>query len=308
MSVYIYLIGFYKMAIILTTNTMGLLTMLCVGCLTIYSAATQCQGNQHCSECDNITGHCMSDCDPGYYDQKCMSVCSDNCRHNTCIMSNTGNDYCTDGCVPGYQGPECGKPCYNPGGNCTACPGECDGGYCQLGSSCVSGCVESYYGTGCQNCSSGCMTCNRKTGTCDEKPATQCHDIQHCSECDNITGHCITGCEVGYYDQKCMSVCSDNCRNNTCISSNTGNGNCTEGCVPGYQGPGCGKPCYSPGGNCTACPGGCDGGYCQLGSSCYSGCEDSYYGTGCKNCSSGCTPCNRTTGSCDDKPGRYEVR
>ncbi|XP_048249109.1 scavenger receptor class F member 1-like [Haliotis rufescens] len=214
---------------------------------------------------------------------KCMSVCSDNCRNNKCTSSKTGNHYCTEGCVPGYQGPGCGKPCYSPGGNCTACPGGCDAGYCQMASACYSGCVDSFYGSDCKKCSSGCTTCNRKTGTCDDKPATQCHDNQHCSDCDSTTGHCITDCEPGYYDKKCMSVCSDNCRNNKCISSKIGSGNCTEGCIPGYQGINCNIPCDSPGGNCTPCPGGCDGGYCQLGSSCVSGCVDSYYGTGCES-------------------------
>ncbi|XP_048249083.1 uncharacterized protein LOC124128875 [Haliotis rufescens] len=126
---------------------MTVLTNLCSIYLAMSIFATKCNDNQHCSDCNSTTGHCITGCESGYYDKKCMSVCGNNCRNKKCIMSNTGNDYCTEGCVLGYQGPGCGKPCYNPGGTCTACPGGCDGGYCQLGSSCVSGCVDSYYGT-----------------------------------------------------------------------------------------------------------------------------------------------------------------
>ncbi|XP_046546525.1 multiple epidermal growth factor-like domains protein 6 isoform X2 [Haliotis rubra] len=111
--------------------------------------------------------------------------------------------------------------------------------------------------------------------------AVPCHHTQHCSDCDRETGDCLTECDTGYYDPQCNSTCSRNCVNNTCMLSEHASDNCTEGCVPGYSGIGCHIPCDSPGGNCTACPGGCDGGYCQLGSSCVSGCVDSYYGTDC---------------------------
>ncbi|XP_046546527.1 multiple epidermal growth factor-like domains protein 6 isoform X3 [Haliotis rubra] len=118
--------------------------------------------------------------------------------------------------------------------------------------------------------------------------AVPCHHTQHCSDCDRETGDCLTECDTGYYDPQCNSTCSRNCVNNTCMLSEHASDNCTEGCVPGYSGIGCHIPCDSPGGNCTACPGGCDGGYCQLGSSCVSGCVDSYYGTDCDTGSS-CT-------------------
>ncbi|XP_071099014.1 cell death abnormality protein 1-like [Haliotis cracherodii] len=229
---------------------------------------------------------CLTECDTGYFGRTCSSVCSDKCMNKSCILVHNGIGNCTEGCVPGYQGINCNIPCDNPGGNCTACPGGCDGGYCQLGSSCVSGCVDSHYGTG-----------------CDEKSAVPCPENQHCLDCDNTTGHCLTECDTGYFGRMCSSVCSDNCMNKSCILVPHGIGDCTEGCVPGFQGRGCNIPCDSPGGNCTACPGGCDGRYCQLGSSCVSGCEDSYYGTDCKNCSSGCKTCNRMTGTCDEESG-----
>ncbi|XP_046545827.1 scavenger receptor class F member 1-like [Haliotis rubra] len=148
---------------------MDLLVLFCCSCLSFCSAATQCHDNQHCSDCDITTGYCITDCDRGYYDQKCKSVCSKNCRNNTCITSNSGSENCTDGCVVGYHGSGCNIPCDSPGGSCTACPGGCDGIYCQLGSSCVSGCVDSYYGSGCTSCSFMCTSCSRLTGICDDK-------------------------------------------------------------------------------------------------------------------------------------------
>ncbi|XP_071099030.1 uncharacterized protein [Haliotis cracherodii] len=129
---------------------MTVLTNLCIAYMALSTFANQCHDNQRCSDCQSSSGHCISECDAGYYDQRCKSVCSKNCRSNTCVMSNTGSDNCTEGCVPGYQGTSCNTPCDNPGGTCTACPGGCDGGYCQLSSSCVSGCVDAYYGTDCK--------------------------------------------------------------------------------------------------------------------------------------------------------------
>ncbi|XP_071098493.1 uncharacterized protein [Haliotis cracherodii] len=119
-------------------------------CLVIAAEAGQCKDNQHCSDCDNTTGHCLTECDSGYFDLKCLSVCDGYCKYNLCTQSDDGGGRCTEGCIPGYQGRRCNIPCDSPG-NCTACPGGCDGGYCQLGSSCVSGCVDSYFGTDCES-------------------------------------------------------------------------------------------------------------------------------------------------------------
>ncbi|XP_067653389.1 uncharacterized protein [Haliotis asinina] len=140
-----------------------------LACMVFATEAVRCHRTHHCSDCDRETGDCITDCDTGYYDRQCKSNCSVNCRNNTCVLSSNGNDNCTYGCVPGYQGTGCNIPCDNPEGGCTACPGGCDGGYCQLGSTCVSGCVDSYYGTGYKNSSSGSKTCNRLKGTCNDK-------------------------------------------------------------------------------------------------------------------------------------------
>ncbi|XP_048248003.1 cell death abnormality protein 1-like isoform X2 [Haliotis rufescens] len=279
--------------------------MIWIACLVTATEASPCKDTHHCSDCDGETGYCLTECDTGYWGLSCKSSCSKNCRNNTCVISRHGSANCTDGCVPGYQGINCNIPCDSPGGNCTACPGGCDGGYCQLGSFCVSGCVDSHYGTDCKNCSTGCTPCNRLAGTCEETSASPCKETHHCSDCDGETGYCRTECDTGYYGLSCKPTCSKNCRNNTCVVSSHGSANCTDGCVPGYQGINCNIPCDSPGGNCTACPGGCDGGYCQLGSFCVSGCVDSHYGTDCKNCSTGCTKCNRLTGTgiCEETSG-----
>ncbi|XP_048249090.1 lectin-like [Haliotis rufescens] len=132
-----------------SVNGMATSVMIWVTFLVIATEAIPCNDTYHCSDCDGVSGDCFSECDTGYYGRKCNSTCSKNCRNNKCVISSYGSDNCNDGCVQGYQGIGCNIPCDSPGGNCTACPGGCDGGYCQLGSFCVSGCVDSHYGTGC---------------------------------------------------------------------------------------------------------------------------------------------------------------
>ncbi|XP_048249085.1 multiple epidermal growth factor-like domains protein 10 [Haliotis rufescens] len=240
--------------------------MIWIAYLMFAIRAGPCNETNHCSDCDNTTGYCLTGCHTGYYDQICSSECSDNCMNHKCVLDSNGFGNCTEGCMSGYQGLGCNIPCDSPGGSCTACPDGCIGEYCQLGSSCVSGCVDSSYGT-----------------DCVERHVDPCIDNQHCSDCANTTGHCLTECDTGYFDPKCRSICSDNCKNEKCtlLNNKTGSGNCTDGCVPGYQGLDCNISCDNPGDGCTTCPGGCEEGYCQLGSFCVSGCVDSYYGTGC---------------------------
>ncbi|XP_048250902.1 scavenger receptor class F member 1-like [Haliotis rufescens] len=134
---------------LISVNITAASVMVWIACLVIATEAGPCKKTNHCSDCDRDSGDCLTDCDTGYYDRYCNSTCSKNCRHNTCVTSSHGGANCTEGCVPGYQGFSCNIPCDSPGGGCTACPGGCDGGYCQLGSSCMSGCVDSYFGTDC---------------------------------------------------------------------------------------------------------------------------------------------------------------
>ncbi|XP_071098519.1 cell death abnormality protein 1-like [Haliotis cracherodii] len=138
--------------------------LLWMACIVIATEAGPCMDNQHCSDCNITTGHCLTECDSGYFDQKCLSVCDGYCKYNLCTQSDDGGGRCTEGCIPGYQGRRCNIPCDSPGGNCTACPSGCDGGYCQLGSSCVSGCVDSYFGTDCESGDNVELTISLSTG------------------------------------------------------------------------------------------------------------------------------------------------
>ncbi|XP_071085977.1 scavenger receptor class F member 1-like [Haliotis cracherodii] len=98
-----------------------------------------------------------------------------------------------------------------------------------------------------------------------------------------------------------MDMCSRRCRYHTCeLHLDRGIARCTDGCIPGFQGSNCQRPCYTHQVDCTRCPGGCDGEYCQMGGTCFSGCSDSYYGAGCRTCSSRCKSCNRITGTCEE--------
>ncbi|XP_046347943.1 multiple epidermal growth factor-like domains protein 10 isoform X2 [Haliotis rufescens] len=256
---------------------MAPMTILCVACILMYTRAAKCKEDQHCSKCDSTTGYCNSECEPGYFDQKCSSICNENCRNKKCKLSINGNDNCTEGCVPGYQGPGCGRPCYNPGGGCTACPGGCDGGYCQVGSSCVSGCVDSYYGSGCKTCHRGCKTCNRITGTC-----TQCHPSfpgPNCEQETNTTRGCEGGCVPGHVDRDCKH-CSDKCLNKTCLPKKEP---FDKRCNPGFYGEHCNKAC----GVCI--DGDCD----QMTGMCFRGCNMTTLG-----CEPSCRA-NCTSAECD---------
>ncbi|XP_046567980.1 multiple epidermal growth factor-like domains protein 6 [Haliotis rubra] len=287
---------------------MFVLRVICLLCTGLSVQAGDCTDSQHCSDCDRYTGHCDTECSDGYFGLQCKSICSKNCRHGKCHLSTTGNDDCTDGCVLGYQGNSCNIPCDSPGGSCTACPGGCDGGYCQVGSSCVSGCVDSYYGTGCKSCSSRCKSCNRMTGTCAE-----CHTLTFGPDCEyscaNCVGSCkfgcLQGCVHGYYGYVCDANCSANCRlipNTTRDSRGDGtstrpechqrNGVCVHGCVDGWYGTQCSYQCNT---NCL-------NGRCSPAGDCVDGCKDGWYGPECSSpCNTNCLNgrCS-STGDCVD--------
>ncbi|XP_046544291.1 scavenger receptor class F member 1-like [Haliotis rubra] len=211
---------------------------LSIAFMVIATKAGPCLDNQHCSDCDNTTGHCLTQCDTGYFDLKCFSVCDGHCKGNLCYQSAEGSGRCTEGCEPGYQGQRCNIPCDSPGDNCTACPGGCDGGYCQLGSSCVSGCVGSYYGTGCN------IPCDSPGGNCTACPGG-C-DAGYCQ----LESSCVSGCVDSYYGNSCYNTCSTNCRRNpftledqssvmTQSDCHRKSGDCFFGCKHGWHGPRC---------------------------------------------------------------------
>ncbi|XP_067669898.1 scavenger receptor class F member 1-like [Haliotis asinina] len=127
--------------------------------------------------------------------------------------------------------------------------------------------------------------------------AARCEEYPHCAACDSQKRTC-TSCHSGYHGSTCELVCNIGCRHGACELTSRGIENCTEGCVAGFRGPNCKVPCSPPPELCQECPGGCQEGYCQLGSSCVSGCKDGFYGATCKDCSSTCKTCNRTIGTC----------
>ncbi|XP_071115906.1 multiple epidermal growth factor-like domains protein 6 [Haliotis cracherodii] len=282
--------------------------ILCLASLIISAQGDKCKYNQHCSDCDRSTGHCLRDCDPGYFDQTCSSVCSRNCRNHSCQLSSSGSGACTEGCVPGYQGPGCNVGCDSPGGTCVACPGGCDGGYCQLASPCVSGCVDSYFGTDCKTCSSRCKSCNRMTGLCKE-----CHPEYfgpNCAySCDHCLGSCEHGCALGclpgLYGTFCEKKCSEKCGLNTASSTDNlllsskadlrvcqrTSGNCLYGCREGWFGQQCSSRCSPNCGHNT----------CQSDSGkCTDGCTRGFYGGHCQHTCEVCRGgvCDQKTGTC----------
>ncbi|XP_071115914.1 scavenger receptor class F member 1-like [Haliotis cracherodii] len=287
---------------------MTLLKYMCMTYLIILSKGDQCKDNQHCSDCDRNTGRCLTDCDTGYFDQMCTSVCSKNCKNRSCQLSGSGSSTCTEGCVPGYQGPGCSIRCGSPGGTCTACPGGCDGGYCQLGSSCVSGCVDSFYGSDCKTCSSRCKSCNMMTGLCEE-----CHHEYFGPNCAYSCDHCLGSCEhgcaegciPGYYGTFCGERCSEKCGPDPNISTdkppqalNAGfrhchrdSGDCFHGCEEGWFGQQCSFPC-SP--NCRHNTCHSDNGKCT------DGCTRGFYGGLCQQTCEVCLDgvCDQSSGTC----------
>ncbi|XP_046347681.1 multiple epidermal growth factor-like domains protein 10 [Haliotis rufescens] len=288
--------------------SMTFLTILCTAAMVMSFKAAPCSNNQHCSDCDDTTDHCLTDCDIGYYDLKCSTRCSRKCKKKRCKLSVNGIGVCTEGCAMGYYGKTCDIPCDSPGGNCTACPDGCDGGYCQLGSSCVSGCVDSYYGTDCKTCSSRCKSCNRITGTCDE-----CQLQYFGKDCEYSCRNCIKqcrygcrdGCLQGYYGIVCTETCNENCRGaNPKVNQAMGiqaltsvrnechqqNGDCTHGCKDGWHGRQCSFPCSSK----------CQNRRCNVSGDCEDGCAPGYFSTHCEPCPVNCAnnSCNSYQGHC----------
>ncbi|XP_071085461.1 scavenger receptor class F member 1-like [Haliotis cracherodii] len=278
-----------------------MLIMINLCFLTFVSTkAARCGEYPHCSVCDLENMTC-SGCDNGYYGSTCGSVCSNGCKNRTCVLTSEGIGRCTDGCVSGFGGPNCKLPCYRPAEICSACPGGCEGGYCQLGSSCVSGCKDGFYGSGCKECSSRCKPCNRINGTCDE-----CHPSYfglNCTYlCDHCQGSCKFGCEhgcvPGYYGIFCDKDCSKHCQAVSDMNSSTTRspecsretGDCVKGCVDGWYGATCSSQCNPR----------CLYKRCSPSGGCVDGCVPGYFGSDCMPCPDNCVnnSCNTDNGSC----------
>ncbi|XP_048246411.1 multiple epidermal growth factor-like domains protein 6 [Haliotis rufescens] len=284
---------------------MDLHVTLSVALMFLSAQAEKCSEEQHCSNCSSTSGYCITDCFPGYFDLKCKSPCSKNCKKHECSQRGKSIPKCSDGCVPGFYGTQCNIPCPRPRGDCTRCPQGCDGTFCHLTSSCVSGCHDLYYGSNCKTCSSRCQHCNRITGTCDA-----CHDPYHGLDCEYSCEHCSTTdcvqtCPPGMYGSKCSMRCSENClvyptintvasnSSSACISEcQRYSGECINGCVHGRSGTNCSSQ--------IQCDSNCMG--CNETGACVEGCFPGYYGDDCKPCSGTCFnhTCHPKNGTCDN--------
>ncbi|XP_071085972.1 scavenger receptor class F member 1-like [Haliotis cracherodii] len=290
---------------------MPFLQILLMAYMVVYTQGGKCFDNQQCSECEEQTGRCNTNCYRGYFGPKCMDVCSRMCRYHTCeVHLDRGIGRCTDGCIPGFQGPNCQRPCYINHGNCTRCPGGCDGEYCQMGGTCFSGCSDSHYGTGCRTCSSRCKSCNRITGTCEEcQPPYSGLDCR--SSCEHCVGGCESGCQQGcrqgFYGDNCTEACSDTCRAGPSLSSDercpegdsctpechSQTGECVHGCVDGWYGPKCSRRCISN----------CKHQMCNHAGVCVERCGKCLNKTCNGSCMNGCSIRDNCNTTCDLCPG-----
>ncbi|XP_046348407.2 scavenger receptor class F member 1-like isoform X2 [Haliotis rufescens] len=264
--------------------------------MLIPTQGANCWSIQQCSECDAQTQGCLTECHRGYFGATYRDVCSTRCRNNTChLLPDRGIGRCTYGCIPGFQGSNCQRPCYNNNGNCTRCPGGCDGEYCQMGGVCFSGCSDSYHGAGCRTCSSRCKSCNRITGTCEEcQPPYSGLDCR--SSCEHCVGGCESGCQQGcrqgFYGDNCTEACSDTCRADPSLSTDeqcpegdsctpechSQTGECVHGCVDGWYGPKCSRRCNSD----------CTHQRCNRAGACIEGCAQRHIKYGCERCLEKC--------------------
>ncbi|XP_048246400.1 multiple epidermal growth factor-like domains protein 6 [Haliotis rufescens] len=148
-------------------------------------------------------------------------------------------------CHSPYTGPNCEMPCEN-------CKGTCKAG-------CEGGCKPGFYGHWCDKvCGENCRAGLDATFEleCDRNVSNTC-----ILDCDKKTGHCIHGCNPGFYGHWCEKVCSENClpdpngttssacdRNgsNNCIRECDNNtGDCIHGCNVRWHGTNCSSRCNS---------------------------------------------------------------
>ncbi|XP_053394311.1 multiple epidermal growth factor-like domains protein 11 [Mercenaria mercenaria] len=153
------------------------------------------------------TGHCNSECLPGWYGETCNIKCSNTCSGNVC---KTLSGYCNNGCSAGWYGDTCEKTCSSSCSNKTC---NQTSGFCQ------NGCSPGSYGDMCE---------------------TECNDTCHDKTCNQISGGCIYGCASGWFGDSCAEACSETCFNRSCDQFS---GLCDEGCVSGYYGSNCEKNC-----------------------------------------------------------------
>ncbi|XP_052806688.1 uncharacterized protein LOC128235848 isoform X2 [Mya arenaria] len=170
-----------------------------------------CSNNCLNGICNRSNGIC-TDCKAGYFGKFCEKTCSKECLNGTCIRENGICEYCTRTYLESCS-IECGQGCKEKDGF-----PQCD----RQSGNCLNGCVLNYYGN---YCNESCNNCKRNSSVV---------------LCDN-NGVCLYGCKNEYWDERCSSKCSANCKGdeqgNQCNSST---GECMNGCKPGWSGNLCG--------------------------------------------------------------------
>ena len=97
----------------------------------------------------------VSECNDGYYGDRCQNNCSSNCKSTTC---NKTNGTCP-GCKDGFHGDMCNLTCISNCQKCQQADGVC------------TKCNDGFYGDRCQNnCSTFCNStaCNKTNGFCPD--------------------------------------------------------------------------------------------------------------------------------------------
>ncbi|XP_046557062.1 scavenger receptor class F member 1-like, partial [Haliotis rubra] len=155
--------------------------------------------------CSREAGHCLENCQDGWWGDWCERKCSGGCEDNSCYF---WDGSCARGCRDGWAGDSCD----------TRCPGGCHGDTCERYGShkCTQGCTPGVHGHHCDK------QCNR-----------------HCRHQDCFYDHgmkstvCRQGCVDGWMSLDCKMKCPGNCE---ACSQETGE--CTR-CKPGYWGSDC---------------------------------------------------------------------
>ncbi|KAL0115633.1 hypothetical protein PUN28_010860 [Cardiocondyla obscurior] len=256
----------------------------------------------------------VEECCKGYAEttngERCIPVCSEDCRHGTCIApdvckceSGYGGPLCDFRCPLGKWGRDCEMDCKcQNGATCDPFDGKC---MCTRGWTnvyCDQKCLPDRYG---QDCAEKCRCRN----------GGSCHHIS--GECHCAPGYtgplCDDFCPMGKHGEECKSECR--CQNGGSCNPRTGECYCT----PGWTGRVCANRCPNGfwGKNCSqTCDcyneGGCDhiSGECQCkpgfyGNKCLNICPEGTFGLNCTNkcsCENAAT-CDSVNGTCICGPG-----